>query len=107
MVLMFELFDQASPFMVPSYGYPRDPVRKAQLLNSYMDKMRKIPCKYFDHGKGACRFGSSCHYAHKDTDGSEIVPQQLRSYVDSSGSYTQHTEVNLGMYFQKAERRKH
>jgi E3 ubiquitin-protein ligase makorin len=93
--------------MVPSYGYPREPARKSQLLNNYMEKMRKIPCKYFDNGKGACRFGSACHYAHVDDNGAEIVPQQLRSYVDSSGGYTQHQEINLGMFFQKAERRKH
>jgi E3 ubiquitin-protein ligase makorin len=73
----------------------------------YREKLRKIPCKYFDHGKGTCRFGSACHYAHLDLEGNPVVPEQARAVVDARGEYQQYSQLNLGMFLvQKKEKKK-
>jgi len=59
--------------------------------------MSKIPCKYFDHGKGMCKFGSNCMYAHVDSDGNP-VKIQYRVYVDSTGGTQSVNKLNLGMF---------
>jgi len=42
-----------------------DKRRKEAIIAHYKEKMKQIPCKYFDGGRGSCKFGANCHYAHK------------------------------------------
>jgi E3 ubiquitin-protein ligase makorin len=99
---------KASHFVVPCYGWPRNAARKELVVSLYREKLRKIPCKYFDNGKGTCRFGSACHYAHVDTEGNAVVPEQARAVVDARGEYQQYSTLNLGMFLniQKKEKKK-
>jgi E3 ubiquitin-protein ligase makorin len=48
---------------------------KQHIIDDYKKKLHTIPCKYFDYGRGECPFGSSCFYAHLNTDGSKAVCQ--------------------------------
>lgn len=58
-------------FVVPSAVWVTDPEEKKAIIEAYKKKMSTIPCKYFDHGRANCPFGSSCFYTHKNIDGSE------------------------------------
>lgn len=49
-------------YVVPSLGFPSSMERKRQIIDSYIEKVSKIPCKYFDSGE--CKFGFYCHYFH-------------------------------------------
>lgn len=64
--------------MVPSNEMVIDPKRKEKIIQHYkvhsiqffsdltmQEKMKEIPCKYYDGGRGSCKFGSNCHYAHR------------------------------------------
>lgn len=53
---------EVSHFIVPSHVYPSNKQRKNEIIESYKEKMRKIPCKYYESGE--CKFGDNCHYLH-------------------------------------------
>lgn len=53
-----------SPFLIPSHCFPQTAERKAELTEAFKLKMSKIACKYFDHGNGVCKYGSTCHFHH-------------------------------------------
>lgn len=73
-----------SHFVVPSAVHFVG-ARKATLTAAYLARLRRIPCKHFDRGKGSCPFGSSCFYSHADELGNEIKLEP-RVAVGKSGS---------------------
>lgn len=54
-----------SHFIVPSPRVLLHPTTKVAVLESYRLKLREIPCRNYDFGRGTCPFGSSCFYAHR------------------------------------------
>ncbi|KAK2759021.1 hypothetical protein FQN54_003120 [Arachnomyces sp. PD_36] len=55
---------------------------KEDIVNSYLSRLKTIPCRYFEHSvqrkrigfrnaKLNCGFGNNCHYAHIDPDTQE------------------------------------
>lgn len=65
---------KVSHFIVPSHIYPANNQRKNEIIESYKDKMRKIPCKYFESGE--CKFGENCHYLH-DISNANLIESNL------------------------------
>lgn len=48
---------------------------KVEYVNEYKRKRTNQGCKHFKIGvRGSCPFGSTCFYAHADTDGSSMKP---------------------------------
>jgi len=52
------------PSLRPLIGY-----EKNELFEEYAEALKKIPCKYFNKGKGECPFLDSCLYSHIDHEG--------------------------------------
>ncbi|KAK8790839.1 hypothetical protein WA158_005470 [Blastocystis sp. Blastoise] len=71
-----------SYFVIPSNTPIMNETIKQQIIKDYKKNMSSIPCKFFNHGKGQCPFGSSCFYSHKDSEGNDYVP---RLVVTSDG----------------------
>lgn len=57
--------------VIPSDVFERDPDAKQEIHDSYTNKLRLIPCRYYAFGDGECPFGTSCLYSHVDRDGNE------------------------------------
>jgi len=55
--------------VIPSDRFVSDALRKAGISAAYHRQQGRIPCRFFDGGKGECPFGSSCWYAHVRADG--------------------------------------
>lgn len=53
-----------SHFLIPSHSFPQTPEKKIELTNAFKLKLKQLACKYFDYGKGSCRYGEACHYHH-------------------------------------------
>jgi len=108
-----------SHFVVPSNVMVIDKGRKNSIIQNYKEKMKQIPCKYYDGGKGTCKFGSNCHYAHIDTTSttSESNPapnvtkpasplsesvilanSENRTITDAQGEAVPVNTLNLGMF---------
>ena len=62
-----------SHHVVPSTVFVTQPERKAALVQAYLQKLKRTPCKHFNFGDGSCPFGSSCFYAHTARDGTAVV----------------------------------
>jgi hypothetical protein len=64
--------------------------------------MNKIPCKYFDYGRGTCKFGLNCYYAHVDQNGRLLVQTQRNSIPENSATEKRHkpssSDLKLGMF---------
>jgi hypothetical protein len=88
-----------STYIVPSPTYVPEGPKKNSLVASYREKMTKIPCKYFDFGKGTCKFGDNCHYAHVDANGRPVSMPQ-RTFIDSSGEFQHYGEIKLAMFLE-------
>jgi hypothetical protein len=88
-----------STYIVPSPTYVSEGLKKNSLVASYREKMTKIPCKYFDFGKGTCKFGDNCHYAHVDANGRPVSMPQ-RTFIDSSGEFQHYGEIKLAMFLE-------
>eukprot|EP01103_Thecamoeba_quadrilineata_P005083 TRINITY_DN14935_c0_g1_i1.p1 TRINITY_DN14935_c0_g1~~TRINITY_DN14935_c0_g1_i1.p1 ORF type:complete len:262 (+),score=0.47 TRINITY_DN14935_c0_g1_i1:64-849(+) len=56
-----------SHYVIPSDQYVEGNAKIA-IETSYKNKMRSIPCKYYDYGKGACPFGDFCFYSHRTNE---------------------------------------
>uniref|UniRef100_A0A6B2LHD8 RING-type E3 ubiquitin transferase n=1 Tax=Arcella intermedia TaxID=1963864 RepID=A0A6B2LHD8_9EUKA len=99
-----------SHFVVPSNIMVTDKKRKNYIIQNYKEKMRQIPCKYFDGGKGTCKFGTNCHYSHIDESApvSMDAPIPLNDYstfesknriiTDAQGEAVSVNAINLGMF---------
>lgn len=75
-----------SLMVIPSDTYESDPRVREALLETYKGKLKGIPCRHFDQGRGVCPFGGSCMYAHRDADGREVAaPERPALLVGDSG----------------------
>ena len=86
--------------VVPSPVWPRDDVEKAELMESYRNRLSAVPCRHFEQGRGSCPFGTSCFYSHTLADGSEAprVPQR-RYAVGAEGEEVRVVEpLRLGAF---------
>jgi len=72
--------------IVPCDRVVRHPVRRAQVLEAYTRRLRSIPCRMFDRGRGECAFGSSCFYEHRLRDGTLAPMDPPRLYYDGEGN---------------------
>lgn len=102
---------KVSYYVVPSNIMVLDKVRKEAIISHYKDKMKQIPCKYYDGGRGSCKFGANCHYAHKGdpipTKGSLRSPP-MRTITDSEGeAVAVNSSFNLGMFLTSKKTKKH
>jgi len=52
-----------SHFVIPSKVWPRDTKHKREIQTAYVEKLKKIPCKY-KYQVGMCPFGAHCFYKH-------------------------------------------
>jgi len=87
-----------SPFVIPSYYMVTDQKEKDELIDQYKSKMKQIPCKYFDFGKGICKFAEHCLYSHQNlVNNNEKQIENERIITDSEGVAVQKT-INLGMF---------
>jgi len=87
---------KTSYYVVPSNIMVLDRPRKEAIISHYKDKMKQIPCKYFDGGRGSCKFGANCHYAHR---GDPITKARPRTLTDSEGeAVSVNSSFNLGMF---------
>lgn len=92
-----------SYFVVPSNVMVIGEARKAKLILNYKSKMKQIPCKYYDGGKGTCKFGANCHYAHSgdltvQDSASPNSQVKGRTLTGSDGSSVSVNDINLGMF---------
>ena len=74
-----------SHHVVPSSVFVTQPERKAALVQAYLQKLKRTPCKHFNFGDGSCPFGSSCFYAHTDKLGRPVVLEPRRA-VGATGA---------------------
>lgn len=89
-----------SYFIIPSEGFIIDPNRKDEIVDQYKSKLSTIACKYFNKGKGTCKFGSSCMYAHINPDGTPYVPPPTRKMQDAEGDVLFYNGIKLSMFME-------
>jgi len=87
-----------SYYIIPSEGMIFDSDRKTDIIEQYKAKLVTITCKYFNKGKGTCKFGTSCMYSHTLPDGSAYVPPSPRKMQDSDGEVTFYNGLKLGAF---------
>eukprot|EP01128_Nolandella_sp_AFSM9_P009648 TRINITY_DN6282_c0_g1_i1.p1 TRINITY_DN6282_c0_g1~~TRINITY_DN6282_c0_g1_i1.p1 ORF type:complete len:484 (-),score=60.31 TRINITY_DN6282_c0_g1_i1:34-1485(-) len=92
--------DATSHYVVPSNEMVVDPSRKYKIIQRYKEKMKEIPCKYYDGGRGSCKFGSNCHYAHRGD-----VSDPKRQLTDAEGEPVTVNSLNLGMFMTPGRKR--
>lgn len=73
--------------------------RKAQLVQTYQQKLSTIPCKYYDAGDGKCPFGAGCFYRHVRKDGTVDMEQVTRRYVGDDGDVRVLSTMRLADFF--------
>eukprot|EP00026_Physarum_polycephalum_P005581 Phypoly_transcript_05616.p1 GENE.Phypoly_transcript_05616~~Phypoly_transcript_05616.p1 ORF type:complete len:606 (-),score=134.44 Phypoly_transcript_05616:2-1819(-) len=88
-----------SYYIIPSEGMVFDPERKKDIIEQYKSKLTTITCKYFNNGKGVCKFGTSCMYSHTNPDGTPFVPPTPRKMQDAEGEVTFYNGLKLGAFF--------
>ncbi|KYQ99762.1 hypothetical protein DLAC_03707 [Tieghemostelium lacteum] len=89
-----------SHFIIPADIYVSDE-KKQEIIEIYKSKLSTIPCKYFNKGKGSCKFGTSCMYAHLNPDGSTYKPH-IRKVQTAYGDVTLYSN-QLGMFLKTDE----
>jgi len=77
-----------------------DHERKYEIVEQYKSKLSTITCKYFNKGKGTCKFGTSCMYAHTNPDGSVYVPPPSRKMQDAEGDILFYNGIKLSMFLE-------
>ncbi|GAM25366.1 hypothetical protein SAMD00019534_085410 [Acytostelium subglobosum LB1] len=85
-----------SYFIIPSDVFVSQE-EKQEIIDEYKSKLSTIPCKYFNNGKGSCKFGTSCMYAHLNADGSIHRPT-VRKVQSSTGDLVTLYSTQLGMF---------
>ena len=85
--------------VIPCARLLTDAARKAAANAAYAQSQAKIPCKYFDGGRGECQFGSSCRYAHTRPDGSAQVYVRPPLLTDGDGGVTVKRAARLNEFF--------
>ncbi|EGC28384.1 hypothetical protein DICPUDRAFT_44314, partial [Dictyostelium purpureum] len=86
-----------SHFIIPADIFVSDE-KKKEIIEIYKSKLATIPCKYFNKGRGQCKFSTSCMYLHLNADGSIYKPL-VRKVQSSFGDTTLHNN-QLGMFMQ-------
>jgi hypothetical protein len=87
-----------SYFIIPFDASVVDPDRKQEIIEQYKAKLATITCKYFNKGKGTCKFGTSCMYSHLNSDGTPYAPPPVRKMQDSDGEIMWYNGLKLGMF---------
>lgn len=87
-----------SGFVIPSDSLIMGREEKNRVTEEYQAECSRIPCKKFDYGRGKCPFGTSCHYAHLNEDGTRHVPAPLRWMAGADGSEVRN-EVKMSDFF--------
>ncbi|XP_036891710.1 E3 ubiquitin-protein ligase makorin-1-like [Sturnira hondurensis] len=64
-----------SDFVVPSEHWVEEREEKQKLIQQYKEAMNNKVCRYFNEGRGSCRFARSCFYKHAYPDGRREEPQ--------------------------------
>jgi E3 ubiquitin-protein ligase makorin len=68
-----------SDYIIPSSQFPVSPSQgeentaKKAIVDRYLSRLQNIPCRYFEQSvedtmpdfRPKCKFGNSCHYAHR------------------------------------------
>lgn len=93
-----------SHFITPATTWPRDADEKKIMIDAYLERMKKIPCKHFDGGDGACPFGTSCFYEHRYRATGELEDSQVRKSTASDGSLNILAPVRLSDFLQASRR---
>jgi len=97
---------------VPSTFFTTDKAKKEELFGQHQDKLRRIPCKHFNYGKGLCKYGINCHYAHTDESGHPMASTppngNTRTLIGSDGGVRHYSDLTLtlGSFLEIAERTK-
>eukprot|EP00286_Rhodomonas_abbreviata_P001209 CAMPEP_0181288084 /NCGR_PEP_ID=MMETSP1101-20121128/138_1 /TAXON_ID=46948 /ORGANISM="Rhodomonas abbreviata, Strain Caron Lab Isolate" /LENGTH=327 /DNA_ID=CAMNT_0023392171 /DNA_START=15 /DNA_END=998 /DNA_ORIENTATION=+ len=58
-----------SHYVIPCSFVPSNETEKCEVVITYQERLKKIPCRHFDQGRGECPFGTSCFYEHRFKDG--------------------------------------
>ena len=82
-------------FVVPLERVVYDPFRKVFVLEEYKRRLKEIPCKHFEYGKGSCPFNGSCFYLHMYPDGTLEKPSKPRLISNAEGSITPMKGIRL------------
>jgi E3 ubiquitin-protein ligase makorin len=91
-----------SHFIVPSLAWPASDEDKAAVIDAYVSRLGAVPCRHFDEGRGSCPFGTSCWYAHRLPDGSEVSAAPLRRYGTADGDVRVVEPVRLASFLERS-----
>jgi len=73
-------------FVTPSATWPATEEAKRAIVEAYRGSLSRIECRWWDRGRGACPFGTSCFYLHLDAEGNEVPRGEgLRFVGDGEG----------------------
>eukprot|EP00980_Cylindrotheca_fusiformis_P011213 scaffold2574_cov98-Cylindrotheca_fusiformis.AAC.3 len=64
-----------SDYVVPSSTFAKSGEGKEEIIDTYKERLSRIPCKHFSGELGSCPFGRDCFYLHLDDDGIDIKNQ--------------------------------
>jgi E3 ubiquitin-protein ligase makorin len=83
-------------FVTPSATWPATAAAREAIIQSYKTALASIECRHWDRGRGACPFGTSCHYAHLDEAGNRVDRSAgLRFVGDADGAVKPMADVRL------------
>eukprot|EP01083_Nonionella_stella_P199889 732621_1 len=67
---------KTSPLVMPMDRMVTDPQRKERFVKTYKSRLRQIPCRRFNEGRGQCPFGDACLFSHGDKKPTSAAPSQ-------------------------------
>ncbi|NXU54379.1 MKRN2 ligase, partial [Turnix velox] len=94
-----------SEFVIPSTYWIEDQEKKNEVIELMKHGAGKKPCKYFQQGKGTCRFGAKCLYLHAYPDGTIAEPEKPRKQLSSEGTVRFFNSVRLWDFIEDRESR--
>jgi len=90
--------------VVPSPRLPASAAEKAAVVGAYTARLRAIPCRHFNQGRGTCPFGTSCLYDHRLPDGRPAPVPAPRLRVDADGNTAAASVVQLAHFLDHSAR---
>ncbi|KJE89566.1 zinc finger family protein [Capsaspora owczarzaki ATCC 30864] len=93
-----------SHFVTPSSVFLSSDEDKRRLIHGYRDRLRAIPCKYFNFGEGTCPFSTSCFYSHALRDGT-VEEVRLRHIGTAEGETKIVSAIRLSDFIAAREAR--